>query len=114
MKKIGIISGEDAIKFKNRMENPTKLSPDEYDRIIHNYNKIKSLGGVDNESIQEKIRNHLSPYWNIVSVLDNFEKLSEDQKKTCWTILKKDIETIKKQQEELLTLIDSTYEKKSN
>jgi len=116
MERIGIISGKDAVVFMKNMDNQNKISESEKKRIKKNYNKLKKIECYDyvDETIQEKIRNQLTPYWDIVSILDIYDTLTEDKKIKCWNIIKKDIEIIKKHQDQLLTLIDSTYEEKND
>lgn len=110
--KLGIISGVDAIRFIESLENPKKISSAEKNKIIENYNKINDLIHTNydhnSETIQEKIRNNLSQYWILIDIIDDFENKSEENKENVWKIIKKTIKNIKKSQVELLTLIDST------
>lgn len=60
------------------------------------------------ENIQAKIRNRLSPIWNLVTMLLEFDNLPREKEMLVWRLMKTQAELIKENKDDLLTLIDST------
>jgi len=62
----------------------------------------------DVETVQAKIRNKLSPYWNLVSMIEVFDILPEDKKEKIWNSIKEQSKLIKSEKDNLLDLIKQT------
>lgn len=62
----------------------------------------------DVETTQAKIRNKLSPYWNLIAMIESLESISEEKKKKVWKYIKQTIDNIKSEKESLLELIRQT------
>ena len=56
-------------------------------------------------STQSKIRNQLSPYWNLVAMIENYELEDPDEQHQYLQLIIKESKNIKKHQEEILNLI---------
>ena len=57
------------------------------------------------ETLSAKIRNKLSPYWNLVSLIKMYNE-SKEKNPEVWKIIVKTAELGKTDQEKLLKLID--------
>ena len=56
------------------------------------------------ETNAEKIRNQLSPYWNLVSMLKEYDRYRNEK---LWGYIMADANKIKRGQKELLELVDN-------
>jgi hypothetical protein len=58
-----------------------------------------------NETLSAKIRNKLSPYWNLVSLIKMYNE-SEEKNPEVWKVIVRTAEVGKNDQENLLKLVD--------
>ena len=66
----------------------------------------------DVETLSAKLRNKLTPYWNLVAMIERLDSISSGGKKIeLWSIIKDEARNIKERQDELLKLVDSTLER---
>lgn len=60
------------------------------------------------ETLQEKIRNKLTPYWNLISMIENYDEMPDSKKDAIWKIIRKNCKLIQENQDSLLELINKT------
>lgn len=60
------------------------------------------------ETLQEKIRNKLTPYWNLICMIENYDEMPDSKKDAIWKIIHKNCKLIQENQDSLLELINKT------
>jgi len=64
-----------------------------------------------NEKLSAKIRNSLTPFWNIVSMIELY---NEEKDETVWKYIMKEMKNIEQHKDRLLFLINKIDDKNNN
>jgi hypothetical protein len=64
-----------------------------------------------NEKLSAKIRNSLSPFWNIVSMIEIYNEKKDER---IWEYIMKEMKNIEKHKDRLLLLINMIDDKKED